>query len=60
MLLCTPPPNSHIRKPKEKHFVIQLDYMIVYTHSFLLYLISNIHIFSFWFGKHLKRLIFLN
>lgn len=32
--MYTPPNSDNVRKPKEKHtFVIQLDYMIVYTHT---------------------------
>lgn len=49
-------PNSHIRKQKETHVVVQLGYMMVYTHTVCCFT----HTFSvFGFGKHLKRLISL-
>lgn len=35
--LCTLPQNSATRKPKEKHTVVQLDYMIVVTHFLFSY-----------------------
>lgn len=45
--MYTPPNSDDVRKPKGKtHFVIQLDYMIVYTHTFFLF-VSNIHVHLF-------------
>jgi len=51
MHLCTPlqtvTMSESLKKKKNKHFVIQLDYMIVYTHTFFLLFVSNIHIHLF-------------
>lgn len=49
-------PNSHIRKPKEKHVAVQLDYMMVYTHTVSLFLThTHTHTFSFWFWETSKK-----